>query len=128
MGCANSAGDLQVFGHSKHSCDRAVQEVRVLPSHECLHKEVIEDPSIFEKVSAAEWPPSFQSHPVIQKTPVGSMVPLAFYMDAAQYTKSGAVVVVFVLCKLVIKDLLGSGLLYFRFLICELARHVALLM
>ena len=91
---------LQVPGHSKHSCDRAVHEVRVLAPHECLHKEVAEDPSILEKVVPAEWPPSFRSHPVVQQAPVGTVVPLAFYMDAAQYTKGGAAVVVFVVCNL----------------------------
>jgi hypothetical protein len=91
---------LQIPGHSKQSYDRAVHEVRVLAPHECLHKEVSENPSILE-ADPAEWPPSFRSHPVIQGAPVGTVVPLAFYMDAAQYTKGGAAVVVFVLCNLV---------------------------
>jgi hypothetical protein len=92
---------LRVPGHSKHSPHRTVQDISVMPPHECLHKEVTMDPSILEGVNPADWPPSFHTHPVIQNAPVGSVIPLAFYMDAAQYTKSGAAIVVFVVCNLI---------------------------
>ena len=92
---------LNVPGHTRASGDRTVQGVRVVPPHECLNREVVQDPAILGRVRPAEWPPSFHDHPVVRAAPPGKVVPLAFYMDAAQYTKGGAAVIVFVVSNLV---------------------------
>lgn len=91
---------IPVPSHTKHSRDRAVQMVRVYPPHECLHREVVADPAILEQVRPELWPEEFHSHPVIRAATPAKVLPLAFYMDAAQYTKGGAAVVVFVVCNL----------------------------
>jgi hypothetical protein len=92
---------INVPGHTRASADRTVQGVRVVPPHECLNREVVQDPAILGRVRPAEWPPSFHDHPVVRAAPPGKIVPLAFYMDAAQYTKGGAAVIVFVVSNLI---------------------------
>lgn len=99
-GCPEQFFSLRVPVHTKSSAERVVQDIRVLPPHECLHREVIGDPSIVEQFDLDAWPPSFRAHRVVQAAQGATVVPLAFYMDAAQYTKLGAAVVVFVVCNL----------------------------
>jgi hypothetical protein len=100
-GCPEEFIAPNVPGHTKHSRERAVQTVRVVPPHECLHNEIVRDPAILQQIRPDEWPPSFHDHPVIRNAPPASVIPIAFYMDAAQYTKGGAAVVVFVVCNLI---------------------------
>lgn len=90
---------LQVPGHTKHDCRRQVHAVRVCPPHECLHREHAEDPDLAASVRDSAWPASYTAHPVVQANPGRPVVPLALYLDAAQYTKRDSVVV-FVTCNL----------------------------
>jgi hypothetical protein len=92
---------LQVPGHTKYNAERDVQEVKVLPPHESLNKEVVRDPGILDQIRPEEWPPSHGEHQVVRANRGGRVVPLALYLDAAQYTSLGAAVVVFVVCNLV---------------------------
>jgi hypothetical protein len=92
---------LSVPGHTRANADRVTQEVKAMPPHECLHREFVEDPTILGQIRPREWPLSFHQHPVIRSAQPGQVLPLAFYMDAAQYTKGGAAVLVFVVANLV---------------------------
>lgn len=89
---------LPVPGHTKHSVARLVHDVKVLPPHECLHAEHTADPDIIEKLQESEWPVSYTNHRVVQDSP-GPVVPVALYLDGAQYIKRDAVLV-FVTCNL----------------------------
>ena len=91
---------VRVPAHTKYHGDRTVLDILMVPPHECLHQEVVEDPSILEKINAAEWPAHYHEHPVVRSAGDGKVLPLAFYIDAAQYTKLGAAAVVFVVCNM----------------------------
>jgi hypothetical protein len=77
--------------------------VKVFPPHERLHKEVSESPEILAQARDMVWPTSFEEHKVVRAAPAGGppVIPLAFYLDGAQYTKGGASVLIFVVCNLV---------------------------
>jgi hypothetical protein len=96
--------NILVPGHTKHSGARSVHTVKVYPPHERLHKEAVENPALLAEARAQEatWPPSFKAHKVVRGAPAGGppVIPLAFYLDGAQYTKAGATVLVFVVCNI----------------------------
>jgi hypothetical protein len=89
---------LQIPGHTKHSVQRVSNLVRVVPPHEILHKEHAENPDLAAKLEDPDWPPHFANHKIMKGSP-GSVVPLALYLDAAQYATRGAVLL-FVICNL----------------------------
>ena len=98
-GCSGVHYALPVPGHSKHSQDRVVHSVKVLLPHECLHKEIAEDPDLLAKAQQTQWPRSFAQHRVVQAS-ARPVIPLAFYLDGTQYATRGSLMV-FVLCNLV---------------------------
>jgi len=91
--------EIAVPAHTKHNVDRTVHKVRVVPPHECLHRECVEDPDIAPKVKDTEWPPSVVQHKVFRDSS-GTAVPPALYVDAAEYATRGSILI-FVLCNLV---------------------------
>lgn len=106
VGLRGNSGDfyhVQVPGHTKHSRSRVAHVVKVFPPHERLHKEVSESPEILAQARDMVWPTSFEEHKVVRAAPAGGppVIPLAFYLDGAQYTKGGASVLIFVVCNLV---------------------------
>ena len=100
-GAPDSFMTLKVPGHTKYNSERDIHAVKVLPPHESLHKEVVGDPGIIDKIDPEKRPPSYGEHQVVRAVGGGRVVPLALYLDAAQYTSLGAAVVVFVVCNLV---------------------------
>ena len=90
---------IPVPGHTKHSGSREVCQVSVIPPHEVVHRELVEDPDILVQARQQTWPPAFYEHKVAKQC-AEHPVPLALYLDGAQYNKSGASVVVFVVCNL----------------------------
>jgi hypothetical protein len=72
----------------------------VRPPHEALHKEFVDSPELVAKARAAAAPASYAEHPVDRRAG-GRSVPLAFYLDGAQYTKTGACVLVFAVQNLI---------------------------
>ena len=91
---------LPVPAYSKRLQQRDTLLVSVLPPHECLHAEFCKDPDLLQKARARDWPTAFHKHPVMTKAS-GQAVPLALYLDGAQYSKVGATVLVFVLVNMV---------------------------
>ena len=77
--------------------------VKVFPPHERLRQEMVKRPSLIAEAQEMQWPQSFEEHKVVIAAPAGGppVIPLAFYLDGAQYSKSGASVLVFVVCNLV---------------------------
>ena len=94
---------IPVPGHTKHSGNRTTLMVKVFPPHERLHQEMVKRPSLIAEAQEMVWPPSFEEHRVVIAAPAAGppVIPLAFYLDGAQYSKSGASVLVFVVCNLV---------------------------
>lgn len=90
--------ELAVPGHTKHSDARAVNSVSVRLPHECLHQEHTLNPDLTEGFDASEWPSSYNDHTAVKDKP-GPVVPLALYLDGAQYIKRDQVLV-FVVCNL----------------------------
>ena len=86
---------IAVPGHTKHSSSRTMHDIAVLPPHELLHKEFVEQPGLSAKAASAVWPAEYTQHPIAQASP-NPVTPLAFYMDGCQFTKAGAQVLVFV--------------------------------
>ena len=78
---------------------KGTRQLDVLPPHECLQREFEENPALKEQLEAAEWPTSFGDHPVAQASG-GPVLPVALFVDGAQYTKIGASVIVFALVNL----------------------------
>ena len=97
---ANSAlfYQIPVPCHTKHDQRRRVVDVQVLPPHEGLHREHMDNPGLAATVADSAWPPSVANHSVVRASH-GPVVPLALYVDAAQYIKRDSVVV-FVVCNL----------------------------
>jgi len=83
-GCPDNFYTLQIPGHTKHSVDRVVNNVQVVPPHEVLHREHTENPELAAKLQDPDWPPHFANHKVMKESP-GSVVPLALYLDGAEY-------------------------------------------
>lgn len=86
--------------YCKRTHSRCTHDVSVCPPHEALHKEFVESPGLVAQARAAAWPACHAEHPVDQRAG-GRSVPLAFYLDGAQYTKTGACVLVFAVQNLV---------------------------
>ena len=84
--------------HTKHDQRRRVIDVQVMPPHECLHREHMADPALAAKVADTAWPPSYTEHSKVRGRD-GHVVPLALYIDAAQYIRRDSVVV-FVVCNM----------------------------
>jgi hypothetical protein len=80
---------------TKDSQQRVPLQISVLPPHECVNSEFCEDPGLQRKAQVAAWPAAFGEHPVAKRAG-GPVVPLALYLDGAQYSKVGASVLVFV--------------------------------
>jgi hypothetical protein len=93
---------------------RTTMQVEVLLPHEQLHKEVCDSPGLRERLRNATWPASFAQHPVVRAARGQPVLPLALYLDGAQYSKAGASVLVFVVVNLL------SGL---RHLVCVLDKR-----
>ena len=91
---------ISVPGHTKANASRELHEIQVLPPHEAVHQEIVQDPTILQSFNPHEWPASYHTHSVViaARAAGAQPIPLAFYMDAAQYNKQGAAVVVFALC------------------------------
>jgi hypothetical protein len=98
-GQAEDFYEVAVPGHTKHSEKRTVHKVRVVPPHESLQRECMEDPDMAPRVKDIEWPPSVVQHKVFRES-AGAAVPLALYVDAAEYATRGSILI-FVLCNLV---------------------------
>ena len=88
--------EIAVPAHTKHNVERTVIKVSVVPPHECLHREYTEDPDLAAKAKDIEWPPSALEHKVFTES-AGTAVPLALYVDAAEYSTRGSILL-FVLC------------------------------
>ena len=97
MGLSKGKGlyTVAVPGHTKHSCNRTLHDVAVLPPHEILHNEFVAKPDLVTQAAEAQWPANYASHPVA-KASSNPATPLSFYMDGCQFTKAGAQVLVFV--------------------------------
>ena len=93
---------------------RTVIKVSVAPPRECLHREYTDDPDLAAKAKDIEWPPSVLEHKAFKES-AGTSVPLALYVDAAEYATRGSVLVL-VLCNLV------SGT---RHLACSMEKHIS---
>ena len=98
-GQAEDFYQIAVPAHTKHNVERTVINVSVAPPHECLHREYTEDPDLTAKAKDIEWPPSVLEHKVF-KGSGGTAVPLALYVDAAEYSTQGSILL-FVICNLV---------------------------
>ena len=92
---------LLVPTYSKHSKQRAVWSVSVLPPHECIHTEFCEGPGLQSQAEAAQWPTALGNHTVAQKNN-GPVIPLALYLDGAHYSKVGARMLVIVMVNMLI--------------------------
>jgi len=79
---------------------RQTMALEVLPPHEQLHKEVCENPGLMQQLRDQAWPASFAQHPVVQAARGQPVLPVALYLDGAQYSKVGASVLVFVVVNL----------------------------
>ena len=101
---------IPVPGMPRYDQSRRVQQVKVYPPHECLHEEHVNDPELAGKVLESSWPPSYSSHRTVLANPGKPTVPLALYLDAAQYLRRDTVIV-FVTCNLLSGSRHLSGVL-----------------
>lgn len=79
--------------------ERSTMNLEMLPPHELLHKDFVDQPELKEQLAATEWPSCFADHPAAQATDE-PVLPFALYLDGAQYTKVGAQVLVFAIVNL----------------------------
>ena len=91
---------IAVPAFSKRFEERGTVQLQVLPPHEQLHQEVCEDPGLAGQLRRAKWPASFGRHPVARAAGNQPVLPIALYLDGAQYTKAGASLLVFVVVNL----------------------------
>ena len=87
---------LKLPGFKKHAAARAIVDVKVLPPHECLHREAAEDLTRASKLrDVGEWPPAYLDH-VVYTASGGRAMPMALYMDGVPTTKHDGVLGVYV--------------------------------
>ena len=85
---------VQMPSYCETTHQRSTHDVAVRPPHDALHQEFVDSPELVAKARAAAAPACYAEHPVDRRAG-GHSVPLAFYLDGAQYTKTGACVLVF---------------------------------
>jgi hypothetical protein len=82
-------------------CDlsRSVHPMPVQAPHECLHKEVLENPGLLDEVKVAveqgQMPRSYSRHPVVRAN-TSVTVPLALYVDGINMTRLDSILGFFI--------------------------------
>eukprot|EP00969_Alexandrium_andersonii_P323140 14277709-Alexandrium_andersonii.AAC.1 len=92
--------ECNIPGHMKYDMTRGIHTTLLRPAHESLHKEVAENPDLYDKldelVNSAEWGEQYSQHPVVVASGGPGVFPLALYMDGLPYTKSDSLLGVYV--------------------------------
>lgn len=73
--------------------ERTTLDMAVMPPHEAISQEVLDDPGILQRAQelagAEEWGAVYRSHPAVTTAPPGTPVlPLAIYADGVPFTKT----------------------------------------
>eukprot|EP00969_Alexandrium_andersonii_P295873 13077907-Alexandrium_andersonii.AAC.1 len=71
---------------------RRIMEIPMVPPHEALQKELVNNPAIpiklQEQLDAQALPPCYDAHPVVRRSEGSAVVPLSLYMDAVPYSET----------------------------------------
>ena len=82
---------LDIPGYSAHLGERTIHRLAVVPAHEALNAEMMEDDSARAKLQEAirdrTLPPSYLNHKVVLRWPSGIVLPISLYMDGTPYSK-----------------------------------------
>jgi hypothetical protein len=87
---------VSVPRYTKHDAGRSVYELPVQCPHEVLCNEVLEDPSILERLATwtreGEWPPSYYDNDVVKKSAGKPVLPIVLYVDGVRTTRRDGVI------------------------------------
>ena len=87
---------MSIPGHDKNDFARSCHDRVVTLLHEALNDELLEDPSLLQKVqeslAAGDWPPLYTEHPVVTSNPGETVVPIALYLDGVPTIKKDSVI------------------------------------
>lgn len=87
--------EVAMPGHSRYDRDRVSHTVRVMPCHEQLANELVEQPELGprldELIERREWGEDYYSHPVVLANPEERVYPISLYLDAVAHSKVDAV-------------------------------------
>ena len=81
---------VDVPEHAQYDEPRAPHLVLVSAPREVLNDEVVEDPSILNRASGTQWPPSYYAKPTVRAS-AQVVAPLALYLDGAPSTQRDGV-------------------------------------
>ena len=86
---------LPVTGTRKYDLGRSNYNVAVQPAHETVMRDAEQDPSLCTKLrdmlDCNALPPAYTEHVVVQQNRLGSVLPVAIYMDGVPYSNTDGV-------------------------------------
>jgi len=85
---------VDVPRHDKYDEGRTEHGLLVTIPHEALNEEVLEDPSILQRVSEMRWPPAYFANRIVRAA-TGVVLPLALYLDGVPSTTRDGVLGIF---------------------------------
>ena len=86
---------IPVPGHTKHDMFRTVEHIPVLPPHEVVEKELVQDPDLLDKIEQMserdDWTRAYKEHAVVNSSDE-PVVPLLLYVDGVPFLKRDSVI------------------------------------
>eukprot|EP00969_Alexandrium_andersonii_P344683 15237332-Alexandrium_andersonii.AAC.1 len=91
---------MEIPGRVKHDMTRGRHKTLLMPAHESLHAEIANNPDLLDRLDEAvqesTWGDNFKQHPIVVANSGKGVLPVAVYMDGLPYTKTDAVLGVYV--------------------------------